>query len=216
MTQEEFYGSYLPELEAVYRNLMHQAEQIQKEHEKSADRNPVEHYKGRIKSAESMAAKLERRGLPVTAEAALTENHDAVGIRIICNFTRDVYAVARILKAQNQVVEEKDYIRNPKDNGYRSYHMIVSFPCESSIDKAGAEKSEAEMGNSVTEILAEIQIRTIAMDCWASLEHQLKYKKCVNNQNLIERELKRCANELASADVMMQTIQELIEADEPQ
>ena len=196
MTKEAFYGAYLPELERIFQELMDQAEDIRREQEQSADRSLIEHYKGRIKSADSMLAKLERRGLPPTVEAALMENHDAVGIRIICNFTRDVYAVARRFKEQNSVEEEKDYIQNPKENGYRSYHMIVRFPCG--------------IGD-VKDILAEVQIRTIAMDCWASLEHQLKYKKHVTNQALIGHELKRCANELASADVMMQTIQELIE-----
>jgi putative GTP pyrophosphokinase len=116
-------------------------------------------------------------------------------VRLVCTFPESVYLVSRELGKRFDVVEIKDYIRTPKPNGYRSLHIILRFPPNAARRR---------------EILAEVQLRTIAMDCWASLEHQLKYKHTVENQELIVAELRRCADELASADLMMQTINEMI------
>lgn len=154
--------------------------------------DPVEHLECRIKSDESMREKLRRKGLTETTENALYGVHDAIGVRVVCSFLRDVYAVRDYLVGlpAYEVVEEKDYIRHVKPNGYRSYHMIL---------RCGGD------------LYAEVQIRTISMDTWAALEHHLKYKKTINeNTALIVSELKRCADELASTDLSMQTIRDMI------
>jgi ppGpp synthetase/RelA/SpoT-type nucleotidyltranferase len=139
-----------------------------------------------------MREKLARKGLPIKTEAALTQVNDALGVRIVCAFLNDVYAMRDHLASDPgvEVVEERDYILHAKPNGYRSYHMIL----------------HTEEG-----YYAEVQLRTISMDTWAALEHHLQYKKeRVGNQNLIVRELKRCADELASTDVSMQTLRDAI------
>ncbi|MDD6483982.1 MAG: GTP pyrophosphokinase family protein [Clostridiales bacterium] len=162
-------------------------------------RDPIEHFTSRIKDEESMKEKLQRKGLEVTLEAALTQVYDAVGVRVICSYINDIYTVRDILKKQDdmEIISEKDYIKNPKPNGYRSYHMIVKIP--------------VRVGENKLMCYAEIQLRTIAMDCWASLEHLMKYKKNIKNQELIVSELKRCADEIASTDITMQTIHDLIQ-----
>ena len=121
-----------------------------------------------------------------------------LGMRIICNYIDDVYEVAEMLKSYKdlKVIKEKDYIKNPKPNGYRSYHIVF----EHSLDLAG----------EITPVYVEIQIRTIAMDFWSNLEHQMKYKKNVKNQEFIMQELKRCADEIATTDINMQTIRDMI------
>ena len=125
-----------------------------------------------------------------------------LGMRIICNYIGDVYEVANMLKnfKDLKVIKEKDYIKNPKDNGYRSYHIIF----ELSLDIEG----------SITPVFVEIQIRTIAMEFWSSLEHEMKYKKNVKNQELIVQELKNCADEIATVDLNMQTIKKMIDLEE--
>ena len=152
--------------------------------------NPVEHLKYRIKAEDSMREKCRRQGLPETAESALQGIQDAIGLRVVCTFLDDVYAIRDYLRARDdlEIVNEKDYIRSVKPNGYRSLHLIVK--------KDG--------------YYAEIQIRTISMDTWAALEHQIRYKKNVGNSALIFEELKRCADELASTDVSMQIIRAAI------
>ena len=195
MCDADFYQGAYPELLEVQNELRRFAETAGGLRAGGA-RNPVEHYKLRIKSSESMLDKLHRRGLSQTLDAALCQAHDAVGMRLVCSFLSDIYQAAETIRQTYRVVEEKDYIRNPKSNGYRSYHMILSFPA-------------GEQGRTY-EMQAEIQLRTIAMDCWASLEHEMKYKHDIAHQTLIVEELKRCAEELASADLRMQTIRELL------
>ena len=139
-----------------------------------------------------MREKCRRKGLPETPESALVQIHDAIGLRVVCAFLDDVYAIRDFLAGlpHCEIVEEKDYIRHAKPNGYRSYHMILR------VDGS---------------YYAEIQLRTISMDTWAALEHHLKYKKQVpKHVDLIVKELKRCADELASTDVSMQTIRDMI------
>ncbi|MBO6060941.1 MAG: RelA/SpoT domain protein, partial [Clostridia bacterium] len=156
------------------------------------DLQPVIYWCSRIKSPESMLKKLEARGLPVSLKSALENAYDAVGIRLVCSFASDVFAAVESLENRPdiEVIEKKDYLTNPKPNGYRSIHLLVSLP---------------ETGQH-----AEIQVRTIAMDFWATLEHQMKYKKSAANNALIQSELKRCADEIASADISMQTIREIL------
>ena len=155
--------------------------------------DPIEHLLGRIKSEESMREKCRRKGLPETPESALEKIHDAIGLRVVCAFLDDVYTIRDRLLALPRIrlVEEKDYIRHVKPNGYRSFHMIII------VD----EKT-----------YAEIQLRTISMDTWAALEHHLKYKKEIGRGTaLISAELKRCADELASTDSSMQTLRDMIQ-----
>jgi putative GTP pyrophosphokinase len=139
-----------------------------------------------------MREKCRRHGLPETEESALEILHDAIGIRVVCSFLDDVYSIRDYIVSQSdiEVIQEKDYIRNVKPSGYRSYHMIVKMDG----------------------YYAEIQIRTISMDTWAALEHHIRYKKNISgNTELIFRELRRCADELASTDASMQTIRSLIQ-----
>jgi putative GTP pyrophosphokinase len=198
----DFYKGAQVLLESVLQELLLRVDLLRRYQVLSGQRDPVEHCKGRIKSEKSMKEKLQRKGLPVTLEAALNEVHDAVGIRIVCQFVDDVYRMAEMLKKQEdiQIVKEKDFIQNPKPNGYRSYHIIVKIP--------------VHLPEYSRELYAEIQIRTIAMDCWAALEHELKYKQTIPNQELLQKELKRCSDEMASTDLTMQTIRQIIDANE--
>ncbi|MEI3187514.1 MAG: hypothetical protein V8S27_06560 [Lachnospiraceae bacterium] len=143
-----------------------------------------------------MKTKTKKHGPPLTCELALTNVRDAIGIRAICSFSDDVFALARWLceRPEFNVINQKDYISYPKPNGYRSYHPIFQL-----VDGPGDG------------LFAEIQLRTIAIDFWASLEHQLKYKHEITHEALIRSELKRCADEIASIDLSMQTIRDLID-----
>lgn len=187
-TEEEFYGKELVHLLSAGIWLVDQIEEYRKT-------GTIEYCKARIKSAESMKKKLIKNNLPITVGAALNNLTDAVGIRIICDFFDDVYTIVEWLKSlpRIKIIKEKDYIAAPKPNGYRSFHLITKI-----ISEEGKE------------VFVEIQIRTIALDSWASLEHQMKYKQNIKNQKLIVQELKRCADEIAATDLSMQTIRELI------
>ncbi len=157
--------------------------------------DPVEHCLARIKSEESMREKCRRQQIPETTESALETIHDAIGIRVVCAFISDVYSVRDHLRSMEkvEVIEEKDYIKQAKPNGYRSLHMILRYDHKYYV---------------------EIQLRTISMDTWAALEHHIHYKKTASdNDKLIIAELKRCADELASTDMSMQTIRDMIRKD---
>ena len=158
------------------------------------NRNPIEMIKSRVKKPESIIGKLARRNLDVSIKTIMEEIHDVAGIRVICSFVDDIYKVADMLSAQDDitVLEVKDYIKKPKENGYRSYHMIIEIPVFFSNEKQN--------------ITVEVQLRTIAMDFWASLEHSMKYKKNIENAEEIAKELKDCANLITEADFRMQEI----------
>lgn len=163
------------------------------------NRNPFESIKSRLKKPASMIEKLKRKGLPVTL-ASIEENlHDVAGIRVICSFPEDIYHLARLLSMQDDIilVEEKDYIKNPKPNGYRSLHLILDIPIF--------------LSNEKKHMKVEVQFRTIAMDFWASLEHKLKYKKDVADAEEIGMLLKECADSIAEMDDKMQEIRNRIE-----
>jgi putative GTP pyrophosphokinase len=198
-TDQQFYNESYLLLEGVITEVLSRLDIIRKYRSMKYDKDPIEHCKARIKSAESMQEKLRRRNLPVTVENALSEIYDAAGIRVVCTFLDDIYWVAGMLRNQQDiiVIEEKDYIHSPKPNGYRSYHMILQVPIH--------------LEDGIHRVYCELQIRTIAMDCWASLEHQLKYKKDIPNQEMIVGELKRCADEIASTDLNFQAIWDMIE-----
>ena len=192
MSTESIYRDAMPALCSVRDALLDEITAIRKDMEEELGMDPIEHLLARIKSEESMREKCRRTGLPETAESALEKIYDAVGLRIVCAFVDDIYTIRdRLLTLPDvEPVEEKDYIRNVKPNGYRSYHIIIRYKKQH---------------------YAEIQMRTISMDTWAALEHHLKYKKDISgNTALITEELKRCADELASTDASMQTLRDMI------
>ncbi len=157
-------------------------------------RNPIESISSRVKNPKSIMEKMARKGLPLTVEAVWENLSDVAGVRVICSFLEDIYDVAAMFMKQDdiEVLEIKDYIKNPKPNGYRSLHLIVQVPIFLS-DKALPMK-------------VEVQIRTIAMDFWASLEHQVKYKKGIEGAKDISEELRQCAETINLTDQKMQDI----------
>ena len=167
--------------------------------------NPIEHIKARIKSSESIVKKLKRYGYESTIENMITYVNDIAGIRIICSFTSDIYRIADMVANQKdiKVLSIKDYITYPKASGYKSYHMIVSVPIF--------------LSNKVVDTKVEIQIRTIAMDFWASLEHKIYYKFEGNAPDYISRDLRECAGIVGQLDAKMLSLNEaILEAKEKQ
>ncbi|MBX4265812.1 GTP pyrophosphokinase [Clostridium estertheticum] len=158
-------------------------------------RNPIEYMKSRVKSPKSIMDKLTRKNLKPSIKVARENFNDIAGIRVVCSFVSDIYKVADMLKRQEDItlIEEKDYIKNPKPNGYRSLHMVLEIPIFFS--------------DHVEPIRVEVQIRTIAMDFWASLEHKLYYKKGEGIAIHIKNDLKDCADIIAATDIKMQNIE---------
>lgn len=163
------------------------------------DRNPISGIKSRLKSLDSIKEKLKRKGLPFKWKVIEESILDVAGVRVICSFVDDVYLLADALLKQDDItlIEKKDYIANPKENGYRSLHMIVAIPIFLEHEKKVMP--------------VEIQLRTIAMDFWASLEHQLRYKKNFNFTEEMAKELQNCADLSAQLDVRMDTLREHVE-----
>lgn len=163
-------------------------------------RNPIEIIKSRIKKPVSILGKLERKNLPMTMDSILNNLNDVAGVRVICSFIDDIYEVADMFASQDDVnvIEIKDYIKTPKENGYRSYHMIIEVPVFFAQRKQNMR--------------VEVQLRTIAMDFWASLEHKMKYKKDIDDIENLEAELKECADIIAETDEKMQSIDKRISA----
>lgn len=163
--------------------------------------NPIEYIKSRIKTPESIVKKLKRYGLSVNVDNMIQQINDIAGVRIICSFTSDIYKIAEMIGKQNDltVISVKDYIRNPKPSGYKSFHMLVSVPIF--------------IGEKVVDTKVEIQIRTIGMDFWASLEHKIYYKFEGNAPAHISRELRDCATIVSMMDAkMLQLNEEIIKA----
>ena len=162
-------------------------------------RNPFESIKSRLKSPESIYGKLQRRNIPFSIENIEKNLNDIAGIRFICSFPEDIYMLVDCLLKQDDIIliEEKDYIKNPKPNGYRSLHLILDIP----IFLTGEKKH----------MRVEVQFRTIAMDFWASLEHKMKYKKDIENADGISEELKYCADLISQLDRRMEQIRNRIE-----
>ncbi len=163
------------------------------------DRNPFESIKSRIKKPKSIFEKLVKKGIEPTINNIDENLSDVAGIRVICSFPDDIYRLAEQLIAQDDIVliEKKDYIKNPKQNGYRSLHLILEIPIFLSEGKKYKR--------------VEVQFRTIAMDFWASLDHKLRYKKDTENQEAIANELKTCADIISDIDIRMQQIRFMIE-----
>lgn len=196
MTYEEYYEGDYGTLVAVKNRLDDNIEGFILTHDMSDDTRPVIYKRSRIKTPDSLDAKLEKRGLrPGYESAKRNEIHDIVGARVVCAFIDDVYSVAAWLMKcpEYEMVQTKDYIAYPKENGYRSLHLIMRIT--SGIGQG---------------MLIEVQLRTIAMDFWSTLEHKVKYKKEIPNEDMIRKELKRCADEIASVDMDMQSIRDAI------
>ena len=162
--------------------------------------NPIEHIKTRVKTAESIVKKLRRYGYESSIENMVKYVNDIAGVRVICSFTSDIYRLAEMIGNQSdlKVLSIKDYIKNPKESGYKSYHMLVSVPIF--------------LSDSVVDTKVEIQIRTIAMDFWASLEHQLRYKETAHVPEELNRQLLDAANRIAALDGDMQHIHDQMAA----
>lgn len=161
--------------------------------------NPIEHVKSRLKRPSSIARKLEKKGLEPSLENAVKYIDDIAGVRIVCQFQDDIYKIADVIKSFNnvRVVQIKDYIKNPKENGYRSYHMHVEIPVKTLHDEEWVK--------------VEFQLRTVAMDFWASLEHKIRYKNESEIPDSISKELKQCANMVELMDAEMQSLNNEIE-----
>ncbi|MCZ3621768.1 GTP pyrophosphokinase [Lactobacillus mulieris] len=200
------YGKYQAYLPLILEDMRQEITAMNEEYQKKHGQKLYEHFEGRVKSEKSMIEKCQRKQLPLTPESALIKNRDSIGVRIVTNFVDDIYTVIKLLELKKDIhiVKKKDYIKNAKPNGYRSYHLII-------------EKEvpfEDIKGQKPGHYFIEIQLRTIAMDTWASLEHEIKYKHNIKNPERISKELKRVADELASCDLSMQTIRQLIKEDE--
>ena len=160
------------------------------------DHNPIHHMEYRLKSVNSILGKLEKRGLEVSLDSIVTNLTDIAGVRVICNYVSDVYKIADLLIKQSDIklIAKKDYIKHPKENGYRSLHLVVEVPIF--------------LAEKVQPTTVEIQIRTIAMDFWASLEHHLRYKADNEVPDGVRDELIECAKTISHLDYKMQGIHE--------
>lgn len=163
------------------------------------DRNPIESVRSRLKEPESILEKLQRKNLPLTIEAIENNIFDVAGVRVICSFPEDIYMLTDCLLRQDDIVlvEKKDYIKNPKPSGYRSLHLIVEVPIFLHDQKRMMK--------------VEVQLRTIAMDFWASLEHKIRYKKDLPEMEAISEELRRCSEMSAQLDARMEAVRRWIE-----
>ena len=179
-----YYKCAMMEIETKFRVL-------KEEYSLRHDRNPINTIESRLKRMQSIKEKLDRRGVPVSIAAIEEELNDVAGIRVICSFTEDVYTIAETFLKQDDItlIEKKDYIKNPKENGYRSLHLIVAVPIF--------------LENEKRIMKVEVQLRTIAMDCWANLEHQLNYKKDNDFTEKMIKELAECARLSAQLDEKM-------------
>ena len=163
------------------------------------DRNPIESIKVRLKKPQSIFGKLRRRGLDLTVKSIEENIFDIAGIRVICSFPEDIYMLAMALLRQDDVrlIERKDYIAHPKENGYRSLHLIIEIPIYLHKEKK--------------KMKVEVQLRTLAMDWWASLEHKIRYKKDLPDLEIIHKELKECDDLSARLDARMDNVRQRIE-----
>lgn len=186
--------------ESAIREVKTKLEILDSEFKTKYDYNPIHHIEDRLKSPQSIMDKLQRKGMTFNSANARTTLNDIAGVRVICNYIEDIYSVAEFLTRQDDVtlIKTKDYIKNPKPNGYRSLHLVIETPVFLSDRK--------EIVN------VEVQIRTIAMDFWASLEHQLKYKTDSEVSAELAEQLKECAETIAATDMKMQSIYQTLKA----
>ena len=160
--------------------------------------NPIHHIQSRVKSPRSIVRKLRKQGIPVSMTNAKKSLHDLAGVRVICCYIKDIFTIANLIKSQDdiQVITEKNYIEKPKSNGYRSFHLVVDVP--------------VYLSKAKLYVPVEVQIRTVAMDFWASLDHNLHYKAVGEVPPFVVDELKKCADIITDTDYRMQQIAEAV------
>ena len=188
------FDAFLHEYRAAIKEVYTKLEILSEDFEVRHDYSPIHHVETRLKTPKSIEGKLKKLECDVSIPSARENVLDIAGVRVVCNFVDDVYEVANMLTFQDdtRIVSEKDYIKNPKDNGYRSLHLLLMVP--------------VQLLEGRVEIPVEVQIRTVAMDFWASLEHNLRYKKSNTISEQVNVELKECAEASANLDVRMQKI----------
>lgn len=195
-TQDDFHA--FMELQHLYdsaiKNIKTQLNIFDDEFRVKFQRNPIHSMESRLKSPQSIVGKLQKKGLPMTIDSAKQHLNDIAGIRVVCYYINDIYTIVDLILMHDdyQIINIKDYIRNPKPSGYRSFHMSIKVP--------------VYLANGKQYVPVEIQIRTIAMDFWASVEHQLKYKTTSSITTDISNQLKDCAEVIAETDLKMQEI----------
>ena len=179
---------------SAIREVRTKLETLDEEFHVRYNHNPIHHIESRLKSPQSIFEKLKRKGYEISVESIRNNLTDIAGIRVICNYIEDIYTISELLLQQDDItlIRKRDYIANPKENGYRSLHLVIEIPIFLSDRK--------EL------VPVEIQIRTIAMDCWASLEHQLMYKSAKSLPDYLRVQLKECADSIADIDLKMQNI----------
>lgn len=194
-TQVETWNELTLVYKSAIREINTKVEVLNEEFQMVHRYNPIEHIKSRLKTPESIVKKLKKYGKESTIENMVECINDIAGIRIICSFTSDIYRIAEMLSNQSdiKVVEVKDYIQNPKPSGYKSYHMLVTIP--------------VFLSDRTVETMVEIQIRTVAMDFWASLEHKINYK-LENVPDSIRKQLIECAHMISDLDNKMLSLNE--------
>lgn len=195
------FMSFIEEMQhyrAAISEIKTKLEILDEEFEVRFQYNPIHHIDSRLKAPKSIFMKLIKLGLPITGQSMRESVMDIAGIRVVCNYIDDIYSLADLLLKQDDIrlIEKKDYIENPKPSGYRSLHIVIEVPIFLSSEKILMP--------------VEVQIRTIAMDAWASLEHQLRYKNGVSIDEKIRTRLENCASEMTRIDLEMQSIQKEI------
>ena len=195
--QMSYYQCAIMEVETKF-NVLNKV--LNEQYSLEYDRNPIEDIKSRVKSMESLIKKIRKKDIPLTLSSIEENIHDIAGVRVICSFLDDIYMLADCLLSQDDItlLEKKDYIKNPKPGGYRSLHLIVSVPIFLQDGKRN--------------MTVEVQLRTIAMDFWASLEHKLRYKKDIpaDKAKYLEDEMLACAQISADLDMRMQNVRDVI------
>jgi putative GTP pyrophosphokinase len=199
---QELSDSYLQmqcRYQSAIREVRTKLENLDEEFQLRHKRNPIHHMQSRLKTVQSITEKLQRRNLPVSFASAAENLYDIAGIRVICSYISDIYTVADLLKNQDDIVliKEQDYITTPKKNGYRSLHLVLQVPVFLAEGKVW--------------VPVEVQIRSIAMDLWASLDHQLRYKEPQRIPKELSAELLRTAKDMAEIDLRMQRIYNMVE-----
>lgn len=180
--------------ESAIKQITTKFEILNEEYKMRGDRNPIETVKSRVKTPQSIAGKLKRQGFELSIKSIAQNLNDVAGVRVICSYISDIYLVRDMLISQSDVrlISEKDYIKSPKANGYRSLHLVIEIP--------------VYLTQNVHRVKAEIQIRTIAMDFWASLEHNIRYKAEDDIPEGVIKELYECAELIAGTDRRMEEI----------
>ncbi len=192
------FSQKFEELMMMYRSAIREVrtklEVLNDEFQVRRKHNPIEYIKYRVKKPLSIYEKLQRRGFPVTLESIIDNLHDVAGVRVVCGYVQDIYQVADLLTSQSDItlLQVKDYIKNPKPNGYRSLHLVIQVP--------------VFFSDECRPMKVEVQIRTIAMDFWASLEHQIKYKNAGETPEEIDVELRSCSDVIADTDMRMERL----------